>query len=122
MGGLVETVERYALRSIALVQEDTVPEVDEILLRLLRQMMADRPWGVTAGEVLQVAKEEEPALFARYTSRGIGAVFNRYDIKSRPSGGRRYFRPDEKKWRAIEDSYGIDFELNEPDGETTGNT
>ena len=120
MDGLVETIERYALKSVASAQEHIVPEVDEILLRLLRQMVMDRQWGVTAGDVLQAAKEEEPALFARYTSRGVGAVFNRYDIRSRPSGGKRYFRPDERQWKAIEQSYGIDFELQEQDEETTG--
>jgi hypothetical protein len=115
MEGLVKAVEQYAMSSIESVHEDVVPEVDEVLLRLLRQGMADKPWGLTAGEILETAQKDEPALFARYSSRGVGAVFNRYGIKSQPSGGKRYFRPDEKQWKAIEESYGIDFELKGPD-------
>jgi hypothetical protein len=121
MDGLVEAVERYALRSLACAQEDSVPEIDEILLRLLRQMLRDQPWGVTAGEVLLAAKEEDPSLFLHYSPRGVAAVFKRYGITSRPSGGKRYFRPDEKQWQAIEESYGIDFELRGPDEGTNGN-
>jgi len=121
MEGLVESVEQYALRSIESAYEDIVPETDEILLRLLRQGMVGKPWGLTAGEILEMAKKDEPALFARYSSRGVGAVFNRYGIKSQPSGGKRYFRPEEKQWKAVGESYGIDFELKGPDEGTSGN-
>ncbi len=52
MAGLVEAVQRHALSSITSAQEDVMPEVDEVLLRILWQMLKDKPWGVTAGEVL----------------------------------------------------------------------
>lgn len=29
--------------------------------------------------------------------------------------------PDKKQWKAIEESYGTDFELKEPDAGTSGN-
>ena len=120
MKGLVEAVEQHALKFIESSQEEIVPEVDEVLLRTLRQMLEDKPYGVTAGDVLEAANEEEPSLFSRYTPRGIAAVFKRYGIQSRPSGGKRYYRPDENRWKAIETSYGIDFDLKGPDEGTTG--
>lgn len=120
MDGLVEAVEEHALKSIASAQEDVVPEADEILLRLLRQMIEDKTWGVTAKEVLQVAISEEPSLFSRYTARGVAAVFNRYGIKSRRSGGKRYFSATEDQWEAIQESYGIDLEMTGSDEGTNG--
>jgi len=109
MEGLVESVEQYALRSIESAYEDIVPETDEILLRLLRQMLEDKAWGVTAGEVLRAAKEEEMSLFVRYTARGVSAVFGRYGIKAGRTGGKRLIRVAEDQWKRIEESYQIDF-------------
>jgi hypothetical protein len=111
LDGLVETVERHAIKSIESAHEEIVAEVDEILLRLLREMLQDKSWGVTANEVLQAAIGEEPSLFPRYTARGVAAVFNRYGIKSRHSGGKRYFSATENQWKAIGQSYGIDLTL-----------
>lgn len=119
--GLVADVEQHAIKSVESAHESAMPEIDELLLRTLKQMQEDRPWGITAGEVLRTAKEIEPVLLARYSERGVGAVLNRYGIKSRPSGGRKYFRPGEKQWKAIEESYGADFELKEPDEVASGN-
>jgi hypothetical protein len=121
MDGLVETVERHAIKSIESSHEEIVPEVDEVLLRLLREMSQDKPWGVTANEVLQAAIAEEPSLFTRYTARGVAAVFNRYGIKSQRSGGKRYFSATESQWKAIEQSYRIDLALGGPDDGTNGN-
>lgn len=121
MDGLVEAVERHALKSVESSQEDIVPEVDEVLLRTLRQMLDDKPYGVTAGDVLKAANEEEPSLFSHYTPRGVAAVFKRYGIHSQPSGGKRYLKPNETRWQAIEASYSIDFALKGPGGETDGN-
>jgi hypothetical protein len=121
MDGLVETVEKHAIKSIESTHEEIVPEVDEILLRLLREMSQDKSWGVTANEVLQAAIGEESSLFQRHTARGVAAVFNRYGIKSRRSGGKRYFSATENQWKVIEQSYGLDLELREPHEGTSGN-
>ena len=120
MGGLVETVERHALKSIESAHEEIVPEADEIVLRLLRGMSQDKPWGITANEVLQAAIAEEPSLFTKYTARGLAAIFNRYGIKSRRSGGKRYFSATESQWKAIEQSYGLDLEPRDPHEGTSG--
>jgi hypothetical protein len=120
MDGLVETVERHAVKSTESANEEVLPEADEILLRLLRGMLQDRSWGVRANEVLQAAVGEEPSLFTRYTARGVAAVFNRYGIKSRRSGGKRYFNATENQWTAIEQAYGIDLVPDGAGEETDG--
>jgi len=120
MPGLVETVEAHAARSIASASDEVVPEEDEVLLQLLKQQLLDKPWGVTPSEVLEVAKNEEPALFSRYSPRGISAVLGRYGITISRSGGKRYLRPTEKHWKTIQGAYGIDLELSESEDETTG--
>jgi hypothetical protein len=119
--GLLEIMKEYAIKSVQSVNEDIVPEADEILLRLLKEQLVDKPWGITAGELLEKTKDENPAIFSRYGARGVGAVLNRYGIKSKRSGGKRNFCPTESQWRAIEESYGIDLGLTELDNETTDN-
>lgn len=121
MEGLVEAVEQHALKSVESSQEDIVPEMDEVLLRTLKQMLEDKPYGVTAGDVLEAASMDEHSLFSHYTPRGVAAVFKRYGIQSRPSGGKRYLKSDEKQWQAIEASYNIDFALKGPGEGTDGN-
>ncbi|UCE50769.1 MAG: DUF3631 domain-containing protein, partial [Phycisphaerales bacterium] len=85
--GLLEILKEYALKSSKATNDDMVPESDEILLQLLKQEVAEKPWGITAGELLEKAKAENPAIFSRYGARGVGAVLNRYGIKSDRSGG-----------------------------------
>jgi hypothetical protein len=117
---LVEIVKEYAVKCAESTNEDIVPESDEILLRLLKEQLADEPWGITAGTLLEKAKIENASIFARYGARGIGAILNRYGIRSHRSGGKRYFRPTDNQWRAIEASYGIDLKLTESEDETEG--
>lgn len=113
--GLVEVVEAFGVKSSRSAQEDVVPEVDDILLRRLKRMLEDKPWGVTAGELLAVVKEDEPTLFTRYTPRGIGTILKRYGVTATRTCGKRLLRATENQWRAIGQSYGIVF-----DGEDEG--
>ncbi len=119
--GLLGIMKEYALKSAQATNDDIVPESDEILLQLLKEQLVDKPWGITAGELLEKAKEEHSAIFSRYGARGIGAVLNRYGIKSHRTDGKRYFRPMDSQWQAIEASYGIDFGSMESGNETNGN-
>jgi len=118
--GLLEIMKEYALQSAQSTNDEIVPESDEILLQMLKQQVAEKPWGITAGELLEKAKEEHPVIFSRYGARGIGAVLNRYGIKSHRTGGKRYFRPNDSQWQAIEASYGIDLGSTEAEDETNG--
>ncbi len=119
--GLLEVIEEHALRCIQDVNEDVVPESDEILLRLLSEKAQDSQRGITAGKLLEAAMSDDSAVFNRYSARGVSAVLNRYGLKSHRSGGRRYFCPTLSQWQAIEESYGIDLGFTKPDGETIDN-
>jgi len=115
MDGLVEEVQRYAVKSIESAHEDAIPELDEMLLRTLKQMLEDREWGVTPGELLQTVSAAEPSLSVRYTPRRISTILTRYGIKTERTGGKRLLRVSSRQWKAIEESYGIDMGLDEVD-------
>lgn len=119
MDGLVDEVERHAVKSIESAHEDAIPELDEMLLRTLKQMLEDKEWGVTPGELLQVVSAVEPSLVAKYTPRGISTILTRYGIKTKRTSGKRLLRVSSKQWEAIEQSYGIDMEFDDVD-ETKG--
>lgn len=108
VNGLIDVVEEHIAKSLESRNDDVVPEADEIVLRLLKEELDDNPMGITASELLVKAKEEDGSLFLRYSPRGIGAILNRYGIKSHRSGGKRYYSPTNTQFRAIEESYGID--------------
>jgi hypothetical protein len=110
--GLVELVKQHARDAVAKVKIETIPETDEILMRSLIKLLDYNLHGVTANQVLEKANDEDPASFHRYTPRGVGAVLRRYGLKSQPIGGKRLFRPDEEKLRAIQEAYGIDLAPN----------
>jgi len=110
--GLVDLVQNHAKSCAVKAKQDTVPESDEIILRSLRGLLDSESGGVTAGRVLEKAKEQEASLFSLMSARGVGAVLKRYGIRSHPIGGRRLFRPLETKLLAIQNSYGVDLGLN----------
>ena len=114
--GLLDLVKEHARKSVALISEDTIPESDEILLSLLKELLDDEPLGVTASRLLEKAKEQEPAMFNVFSPRGIGEVLKRYGIKSHRKGGKRPYQPTEKQLLAIQESYGIELgiEKTEP--------
>jgi hypothetical protein len=108
MEGLVSEVERHAIKSMDSAHEDAIPELDEVLLRSLRRMLEDKPWGITPGALLEAVIAEEPSLCPRHTPRGISTILTRYGIKTGRTGGKRLFRVDNRQWKAIEASYGVD--------------
>ena len=114
--GLLDLVKEHAIKSVALISEDTIPESDEILLCLLKELLECEPLGVTASRLLDKAKEQDPAMFNVFSPRGIGEVLKRYGIKSHRKGGKRPYQPTEKQLLAIQESYGIDLgiEKTEP--------
>jgi putative DNA primase/helicase len=106
--GLVAEVERHAIKSMESAHEDAIPELDEVLLRSLRRMLEDKPWGITPGALLEAVIAEEPSLCPRHTPRGISTILTRYGIKTGRTGGKRLLRVDDHQWKAIEASYGVD--------------
>lgn len=114
--GLVAEVEQHAIKSMESAHEDAIPELDEVLLRSLRRMLGDKPWGITPGALLEAVVAEEPSLCPRYTPRGISTILTRYGIKTERTGGKRLLRVDDHQWRAIEASYGVDLTADGSEG------
>ncbi len=108
---ITSVVTEYAQMASARQKEDSVPCADEAVLQAMTHLLKLNAHGVRASDVLARVQEEEPALFSRYTARGIGAILKRYGLQSARSGGKSYFRPDDKQLQAIQDSYGIDLGL-----------
>ena len=77
--GLVAKVERHAIKSIESVHEDAIPEVDEILLRTLKQMLDDKTWGITPAELLQTVNTDLPPLPA-----DVAEAFKQWQYEAKP--------------------------------------
>ena len=108
---IVKVVTEYAQRMTDRQKDDSVPCVDEAVLQALVNLLELNMHGVRASEVLTAVQADEPALFGRYSARGIGAILKRYGLQSTRSGGKSYFRPTDEQLLAIQDSYGINLGL-----------
>ncbi len=86
--GLLKMVQNHAKVSIEQISEDTSPEVDEVLLRLLAESIETHPQGITPSELLQKAKDQEPSSFDRRSPRGVSTVLNRYGQRIHRVGGK----------------------------------
>ncbi len=87
-------------------ETDVMLEPDVFVLRALRDLLSENVRGVTATQVLDRARAEEPTLFASHSARAIGAILNRYGLRSQRCGGKRVFTITAGAWKSIEKSYG----------------
>jgi hypothetical protein len=113
--GLLEMMQAYAQETIDLNRDDQVPDVDELLLRLLADsVMGGFNDGLTPAELLRRANEREPSIFAKWSTRGIASTLKRYGIQARQSHGTRTYRDVSPFHLAeIERRYGLDLGLPE---------
>ncbi len=113
--GLLSMMQAYAQQTIDLNREDQVPDVDELLLRLLADsVMGGFNDGLTPAELLRRANEREPSVFGKWSTRGIATTLRRYGIQARQSHGTRTYR-DVSPFHLveIERRYGLDLGLPE---------
>ena len=108
---VVEVVQEYAKKTTARHRDDSVPGADEAVLQATVRLLKLKVHGVTAAEVLVRVQQDEPALFSRYSAKGIAVILKRYGLQSTRGGGKSLFRPDDKQLQAIQDSYGINLGL-----------
>ena len=116
---LLQMLQDHAGSCIEQISEETAPEVDEMLLRLLAESIGTHPQGITSGELLTKAKEQEPSLFDRYGPRGVSGVLGRYGQRTHRSGKGRRFRPTLAELRRVQNSYGLDLGLATDTTDTT---
>lgn len=69
----------------------------------------------TAGELLATVQEAEPSLFRNWTARAVAAHLKRYGILLRKTNGEKFLDPSPADLRRVQQSYGIDLDLPQPD-------
>ncbi|MFH1419616.1 MAG: hypothetical protein ABII12_15175 [Planctomycetota bacterium] len=111
--GLVDIVRDYAGTAIESNQDDSTPDADELLLRLLADSVAVRTQAqVTPSGLLSWARERESGLFERWTPRGVSAALKRYKVLAVKTGGRRVYRDvTTPQLVRIQEAYGLDLGL-----------
>ena len=109
----------HAQTSIDESRDDATPDHDETLLRLLADAVriGDTP---TAGEILNVAKQQDARTFDKWTARAVGGHLKRYGLTTNKTGGRRlYSRVTLNDLRTIQTVYNVELgfeeELTNPD-------
>lgn len=112
--GLLDLLRKHALLLIESSREASTPPDDEALLRALARAVGS---GIapTAGELLATVSESEPSLFHKWSARAVAAHLKRYGLLSRKANGRHIFDPAPADLRRVQESYGIDLDLPQPD-------
>ncbi|HSW45112.1 MAG TPA: hypothetical protein VLM89_06035 [Phycisphaerae bacterium] len=120
--GLLSFMQRYAEQVIESGRDDTIPDCDEILLRLLADSVtAGLNLNIGPGELLKQAQEREPNVFQKWTARGVGAALKRYGIQATRSHGiRTYWDVEIRQLVLVERSYGLDLGLGDEAGKLAG--
>lgn len=112
--GLLGVLQEHALRCIESSREASTPPDDEVLLLTLARATRNRV-RPTAGDLLVAAQQQEPSLFAKWSARAVAAHLARYGIRSRKTDGRHVFDPAIADLLRVQQSYGIDLDLTDPD-------
>jgi hypothetical protein len=109
-GGLLASVQEHATETIEVGRDDSTPDADETLLRLLAEALADgRHYRLKPSELLRQALERDEGLFKSWSWRGVANALKRYNLQSAKRGGERvYANVTREALARIERSYGID--------------
>jgi hypothetical protein len=118
-GGLLKLLQEHALAVIDRGKEETVPDADETLLRILAEAVrsGERP---IPHDILAKATEAEPGVFRNWYPRTVTARLKSYGIPTpRKVGSRREFRDvTPEMLLRIQDSYGIDLDCPRDENDT----
>lgn len=118
--GLLKLMQDYAAEATEAGRDDSAPDADELLLRVLaRHVLAGSHGTLKAADVLREAREADPAEFgseraARWKPRSVANVLRRYGFapkKGRGNTGRTYSGATLPQLRRVERSYGFDLGL-----------
>lgn len=111
--GLLELMQRHAEQATDGGREDSTPESDETLLRILAEHVANNTHrALKAGDILRQAMERDAAAFKHLSYRGVAAILKRYGLQTYKSHGEKvYGRVTLDALRSIERAYGLDLGL-----------
>jgi hypothetical protein len=114
--GLLKLLQNHALATIDAGRDDSTPDTDETLLRILtdeiRAGMVPTP-----GDLLAKAQAIDAAAFKAWKARGVSEHLKRYGAVTHKSCGRKVYRVTLESLRTIQASYGIDLGFDETGGE-----
>ncbi|MCE5268284.1 MAG: hypothetical protein LLG00_10410 [Planctomycetaceae bacterium] len=111
--GLLKLLQEHAMATIDAGRDDTTPDSDETLLRILTDevRVGTIP---TPGDILAKAQAIDAAGFKTWKARGVSEHLKRYGAVTHKSCGRKvYGRVTLESLRAIQASYGVDLGFDE---------
>lgn len=104
--GLLRIIQDYAAEIIDAGRDDTAPDSDETLLRLLaerrRNLELPQP-----KEILDAARELDNASFRQWTAKGVANMLRRYGVRTDTLHGRKVYRTDIADLLRIQATYGL---------------
>jgi len=108
--GLLQVLQEHAKRTIRDSHDEQTPEQDEVFLRLLGEAVARNTHdGLTPSMLLDRAKESDPAMFAKWSRRGVSSTLKRYGVVASKSHGQWSYRNvGVEQMRRIEGAYNLD--------------
>ncbi len=111
--GLLAMLQEHALATIEAGREDTTPDADEILLRILAdEIRAGRV--PTSSDILGKAQGVDSTGFRNWSARGVSEHLKRYGVVTHKSCGRKvYSRVTLESLRVIQESYSVDLGFGE---------
>ncbi len=116
---LLEFTQDFAIAHTEQERESTLPDADEMLLRILAEhVIAGTQGTLKAGDVLKLAKSQDLETFRRWSAKGVAEVFKRYGLcthKRHGRTGKTYQRVNLRQLRQIESTYGFDLGLPNED-------
>jgi hypothetical protein len=118
VAGLLELTRRHALSVIESAKDDQAPDAEVILLQVLAKCLTESR-APSPTELLNLAKDQEPALFKTWSSTGVGKALSRYGIRSKKSGDRRYRDTSLDELLRIQRNYEIDLDIEDLDPSCT---
>lgn len=105
--GIVDAVAGYAAKAVEAGREDTVPDLDETVLRIARHLCSGTGTP-TPSAILKQAQAEDSATFGRLSPRTVSKVMAKYGLRTSKSNSRRVYRIGADQFRTISESYGFD--------------
>jgi len=113
--GLTVVVAKHAEATAVESHDDTAPEADETLLRIVAiRVVTETADTLKPGDVLKSARDEDPETFKKWTAKGVANALAKYGVKThRGTGntGRTYRKVTLGQLHKVANTYGLDLGL-----------